>query len=46
MEVRCKRCNSTNVQFRNSKFSFEDVKSKISKKFFCIDCGYEFEVIE
>lgn len=46
MEVKCKECNSDNVQFRSSNFSFEMIGEKISKKFLCIDCGYEFEVIE
>jgi transposase-like protein len=45
MEVRCRRCNSTNVQFKNSNLFFEYLGKNI-KKFFCIDCGYEFEVIE
>ena len=46
MEVRCKRCNSNNVHLRDSNFCFEDIGKRINNKFFCLECGYEFEVIE
>jgi DNA-directed RNA polymerase subunit RPC12/RpoP len=46
MEVRCRRCNSDNIILRDSDISFEGIGEKINKKFFCVECGYEFEDIE
>ena len=46
MEMKCKRCSSINVHLRDSSFDFESFESKVRKKFFCVDCGYEFEVVE